>query len=139
VNRIYLLGSSLKIALNFIPLGLLSVQLSLVVMISAKETMRPKCPSQLIYGGSINTRHSSASDVMASALGNFTSMIAETFKIWQERQSYLNADPCLKKKYDDLVLSERIAEMEKAAQSRTFSIPHGRNSSIITPRNNMNI
>jgi hypothetical protein len=76
---------------------------------------------------------------MASALGQFTSIIAETFKTWQERQSYLNADPCLKRKYDELVLSERIAEMEKAAQSRTFSMPHGRNSSIITPRNNTNI
>ncbi len=52
--------------------------------------------------------NNSASAVLATALGSFTTLISESLKSWQEHQSYSNSDPDLRKIYHNLLLTQRI-------------------------------
>jgi hypothetical protein len=87
--------------------------------------------------------NNSASTVLAAALGNFTALISESLKLWQEHQSYSNAGPEIQKKFDNLLLMKRICAMEMAGGTGTgghaiaplglFSTPIVAQSIIITP------
>jgi hypothetical protein len=61
--------------------------------------------------------NNSASAVLTTALGQFTTLILESLKSWQSHQSYLDADPVLKK-YNDLLLMDHIHELEQNVASR---------------------
>jgi hypothetical protein len=58
--------------------------------------------------------------VVGAALGQFTNLISEALKSWQDHQSYSNADPALRKRYDDLLLMKRIQEMEEARTTKAL-------------------
>jgi hypothetical protein len=80
--------------------------------------------------------NNSASAVLAAALGSFTTLISESLKSWQEHQSYSNADPDLRKKYDNLLLTQRINAMEMASGTEIggrFSTPIASHNNEITP------
>jgi hypothetical protein len=80
--------------------------------------------------------NNSASAVLAAALGSFTTLISESLKSWQEHQSYSNADPDLRKKYDNLLLTQRINAMEMASGTAIggrFSTPIASHNNVITP------
>jgi len=80
--------------------------------------------------------NNSASAVLAAALGSFTTLISESLKSWQEHQSYSNADPDLRKKYDNLLLMQRINAMEMASGTAIggrFSTPIASHNNVITP------
>jgi hypothetical protein len=70
-----------------------------------------------------------SSHVIAAALGQFKNLLAKSFDSWQERQLYNNADPQLRKRYDDLLLSKRIQQMEERAVARV-GVLHNKN---VTP------
>ncbi len=72
--------------------------------------------------------NNSASAVLGTALGEFTALISESLKSWQSHQAYMNADPVLKRKYNDLLLMESIHELGKSAASRCVG-----NSTTIGP------
>jgi len=72
--------------------------------------------------------NNSASAVLGTALGEFTALISESLKSWQSHQAYMNADPVLKRKYNDLLLMENIHKLEKSAASRCVG-----NSTTIGP------
>jgi hypothetical protein len=42
------------------------------------------------------------------ALGDFTAIMSTTLQHWYDRQSYENANPELKKRYDELLIMERV-------------------------------
>ena len=80
--------------------------------------------------------NNSASAVLAAALGSFTTLISKSLKSWQEHQSYSNADPDLRKKYDNLLLTQRINAMEMASGTAIggrFSTPIASHNNVITP------
>jgi hypothetical protein len=64
--------------------------------------------------------NASAAAVVGAALGQFTNLISEALKSWQDHQSYSNADPALRKRYDDLLLMKRIQEMEEARTTKAL-------------------
>jgi hypothetical protein len=57
----------------------------------------------------------STAAVVGAALGQFTSLILEALPSWQHHPSYTNADPALKKRYNNLLLMKRIHELEQTA------------------------
>jgi hypothetical protein len=52
-------------------------------------------------------------------------------KSWQHHQSYTNADPALKKRYDDLLLMKRIHELEQTA----VTMGTNNDATLVTPFN----
>ena len=73
----------------------------------------------------------STAAVVGAALGQFTSLILEALKSWQHHQSYTNADPALKKRYDDLLLMKRIHELEQTAVTTGTN----NDATLVTPFN----
>ncbi len=74
--------------------------------------------SSKLKDGISNNNTSSAGVAIAKALGDFTNIISTTLQHWQDRQSYENANPELKKRYDELLLKEKIYQMEEAQRRR---------------------
>jgi len=88
-----------------------------------------------VIKGNMNTSstQSAASGVLAAALEKFTTVITASIQSWQECQAYKNADPELKRKYDNLILMGKIAEMERATNVNTIGTPLEANRHRITP------
>jgi hypothetical protein len=74
--------------------------------------------SSQLRDGLSNNPSSDAGIAIANALGHFTTIISTTLQHWQDRQSYENADPELKKRYDELLLKEKIYQMEETQRRR---------------------
>lgn len=67
----------------------------------------------------------SASVLITEAMDRFTSTIINE---WRLDQAYKNADPELKRKYDNLLLAKRISELEKGRDNNNISavaVNHG--------------
>ncbi len=62
--------------------------------------------------------NNSTAAVVGAALGQFTSLISEAFKSWQNHQSYSNADPALRKTYDVLLLLDNFKNWRRLQQRR---------------------
>ena len=60
--------------------------------------------------------NNSTAAVVGAALGQFTSLISEAFKSWQNHQSYSNADPALRKTYDVLLLLDNFKNWRRLQQ-----------------------
>ncbi len=73
-----------------------------------------------VIRGSMSTDDgsSSATAVVGAALRQFTNLISEALKSWQDHQSYSNADPAIRKKDDEFLLMKQIQEMEEAATAK---------------------
>jgi len=64
-----------------------------------------------------NNNNNSASGVLAAALEKLTVVITTSIQSWQEGHAYNNADPDLRRKYDNLILLQKISPMEKSMNS----------------------
>lgn len=82
----------------------------------AEEKIIENVSSKLRDGLSNNTS-SGAGVAIAKALSHFTAIISSTLQDWQDRQSYENANPKLKKRYDELLLKVKIYHMEDTLRS----------------------
>jgi len=85
-----------------------------------------------------NNNNYSASAVLAAALEKFTVVITTSIQSWQEGHAYNNADPDLRRKYDNLILLQKISQMEKSMNSTypnsdAYSTPLESNQHQITP------
>ncbi len=56
--------------------------------------------------------------VLASALTQFANVFASGLQEWKDRQAYSNASPTLKQKYDSLLISARIQQLEEEAAAK---------------------
>jgi len=83
--------------------------------------------------GSITTvdGNGSTAAVVGAALGQFTSLILEALPSWQHHPSYTNADPALKKRYNNLLLMKRIHELEQTAVTTGTN----NDATLVTPFN----
>lgn len=77
---------------------------------SLKGTLLPK-------GSSTN---SSSSALLATAFSHFADMLHTGIQKWTERAAYCNADPEVKRRFDNLVLLQRIKEMEATSDAKSF-------------------
>lgn len=77
---------------------------------SLKGTLLPK-------GSSTN---SSSSALLATAFSHFADMLHTGIQKWTERAAYCNADPEVKCRFDNLVLLQRIKEMEATSDAKSF-------------------
>jgi hypothetical protein len=89
-------------------------------------------------GNSNNNNNNSASGVLAAALEKFTVVITTSIQSWQEGHVYNNADPDLRNKYNNLILLQKISQMEKSMNSTNpssdaYSTPLETNRHQITP------
>jgi hypothetical protein len=85
-----------------------------------------------------NNNNNSASGVLAAALEKLTVVITTSIQSWQEGHAYNNADPDLRRKYDNLILLQKISPMEKSMNSTqpssdAYSTPLELNRRQITP------
>jgi hypothetical protein len=83
----------------------------------------PKLPirnkaSKLKDGLHNNNNSSGAGLAIAKAIGDFTNILSTTLQQWNDRQAYENANPDLKKRYDELLIMEKVHQMEEAQRRR---------------------
>ena len=65
-----------------------------------------------------NNNSGGAGFAIAKAIGDFTNILAMTLQQWNDRQSYDNSNPELKKRYDELLIMEKVHQMEEAQRRR---------------------
>jgi hypothetical protein len=70
--------------------------------------------------------NASNSNILASAIDNIVDVIKLGVQNWADQQAYKNADPELRKQYDNLCQRKRIEEMEKQ---------NAKHDSTVTPMN----
>ena len=68
--------------------------------------------------------------VLAVALSQFANVFASGLQEWKDRQAYSNASPTLKRKYDNLLLSARIHQLEEEAAAKQQQHPHQSSSMV---------
>ena len=72
--------------------------------------------------GAVNNNTSSASGLaLARSLEQMSAVFASGLQEWRERQAYANASPSLKRKYDSLILTIRIQQLEQEAAKSASS------------------
>jgi hypothetical protein len=76
-----------------------------------------------------NNNSGGAGFAIAKAIGDFTNILAMTLQQWNDRQSYDNSNPELKKRYDELLIMEKVHQME-AAQRRREALQQHHNQEI---------
>jgi hypothetical protein len=79
-----------------------------------------------VIGARRSNVHASNSNILASAIDNIVDVIKLGMQNWTDQQAYKNADPELRKQYDNLCLRKRIEEMEKQ---------NAKHDSTVTPMN----
>jgi hypothetical protein len=84
--------------------------------------------NNVIQGNVARGSGTSSSAMLAAALETFTSSL---IREWRMEAAYRNADPELKRKYDNAMLSERLAEMEAATAARNATTSNAPTSRVI--------
>jgi hypothetical protein len=102
----------------------------------------------------VSTNNHSSSALLATAFNQFAAVLSTGLQQWQERSSYINANPEIKRKYNNLVLMECIKAMESQKNitttptiqtaidkesNATASTPHLTILSTVAVNNNNNI